>query len=85
MSNQEHKEKRSRRLQKEENAINKQIKIAKTCGMQVDSREAHRYAKHHALDCGIPDCPMCSNPRRIFSEKTKQEKSFEQTGKWMDE
>ena len=82
MSKEEDKIKHSKRIHANKVAVRKQIKIAKTYGMQVDSSEAHRYAKHHALDCGIPDCPMCSNPRRIFSEKTKQEKSFEQTDKW---
>jgi protein subunit release factor B len=83
MSNQEDKEKRSRRLQKEENAIQKQIKIAKTKGMEVKQNEAHRFAKHHAMDCGNPECPVCGNPRKISKDKlTKQEKSFYQKEIW---
>jgi len=74
------KEKRSRRIHQEETAIKRQVKIAKT--HQAPVVEAHRYHKHHALDCGVPQCPMCSSPRKIFKEKTKQELSFEQTDKW---
>lgn len=87
MSNPDQKEKRTKRLQKEENAIRKQSKIALQYGAdrkEVES-EPHRFAKHHAMDCGDPDCHMCGNPRKFFKEPTKQEKSFEQTGKWLDD
>ena len=87
MSDQEQKDKRSKRLQNEQNVIKKQSKIALQHGadrMEVE-REPHRFAKHHAMDCGDPDCHMCGNPRKIFKEKTKQEKSFGQTDKWLDE
>jgi hypothetical protein len=39
--------------------------------------EPHRLAKHHAMDCGVPNCPMCSNPRHNKATKdhlTIQEK-----------
>jgi len=87
MSNPEDKEKRSKRLHKEESAIKKQQKIALQHGMDRKEveREPHRFAKHHAMDCGDPDCVMCGNPRKIFKEKTKQELSFEQTDKWQTE
>ena len=87
MSNQEQKEKHSKRLHNEESAIKKQTKIALQHGanrVEVE-KEQHRYAKHHAMDCGDPDCVMCGNPRKFFKEKTKQEKSFEQTDKWQNE
>ena len=80
MSDQESKEKHSKRLLKTENHIHKQEKIAKSFGMEV--KEPHKFAKHHALDCGVPNCPMCSSPRKVTGEKTKQEQSFEQTEKW---
>ena len=76
MSNQEHKDKHSKRLHQENNAIRKQQKIAKSHGLYEN--ESHRYAKHHAMDCGNPDCVMCSNPRKTFKELTVQEQSFAQ-------
>ena len=87
MSNPEDKEKRSKRLHKEEVAIKKQQKIAlqhNVDRLEVE-REPHRFAKHHAMDCGRPDCGICSNPRKLFGAVTKQEKSFSQTDKWIDE
>jgi len=82
MSNEEDKIKHSKRLHKEDAAIARQVKIAKAHGVEV--KEPHKLAKHHALDCGQPGCMLCGNPRKIFSEKTKQEQSFEQTEKWND-
>ena len=85
MSNPDDKEKRSKRLHKEESAIKKQQKIAKSHGAPEYQTEGHRYAKHHAMDCGDPGCTMCGNPRKVFKEKTKQELSFEQTDKWQSD
>ena len=82
MSDEESRIKHSKRILKTENTIKKQTKIAKTFGMEV--KEPHKLAKHHALDCGVPNCPMCSSPRKVTGEKTKQEQSFEQTEKWND-
>lgn len=67
MSKDEDKFKHSKRLQKAWNAIKKQLKIAKAHGNPID--EPHRYAKHHAMDCGQPDCNMCRNPR--YNETVK--------------
>jgi hypothetical protein len=75
MSKDEDKIKHSRRISKKRTAIQKQVKIAKAHGITV--REYHRYAKHHALNCGRPHCMLCSNPRRTWGEKTIQEKKFE--------
>jgi hypothetical protein len=76
MSNEVEKEKRGKRILGNEHAIRKQVKIAKAYGMTIE--EAHRYVKHHALNCGDPKCIMCSNPRKTFKEKTIQEKRFYQ-------
>lgn len=88
MSSQEDKEKRSKRLLKETNAIRKQLKIAKAHGLTDQDKsikEPHRMAKQHAMDCGNPECGLCGNPRHIHKNgKTVQELSFEQTGKWLD-
>ena len=62
----------SRRRQKDENAIRKQTRIAKEYGVPVG--EPHKFAKHHAMNCGNPKCVMCGNPRKTFKELTQQEK-----------
>ena len=88
MSNPEDKDKRSTRLHKEETAIKKQQKIAIDHGhdRKEVEREPHHYAKHHALDCGNPDCFLCGNPRHLHKHgATKQEQSFDQTKKWTEE
>lgn len=61
MSDTVSKYKHSKRLQKDQNAVNKQVKIAKTRHVPVE--EPHRFVKHHAVNCGDPKCSMCSNPR----------------------
>jgi hypothetical protein len=86
MSNEEQKFKHSKRILKDNNAIQKQTKIAKSHGMEV--KEPHMFAKHHVMDCGNPDCGLCGNPRHSHVHKdtlTKQEKSFNQTQKWNEE
>ena len=74
MSNQKDKIKNSRRRLKDENAVNKQVKIAKAFNVPVD--EPHKLVKHHALNCGNPKCHMCGNPRKIFKEATLQERKL---------
>lgn len=67
----------SRRRQKDENAVKKQVRIAKAHGLTSKDRaikQPHRMAKHHAMDCGQPGCMLCGNPRKIFKEPTQQEK-----------
>ena len=86
MSDQDQKEKHSKRLQREMNAIKRQQRIAKAYGAPDHPYEAHRLAKHHAMDCGNPECGLCGNPRHLFKHgKTLQEYSFEQTTKWTED
>jgi hypothetical protein len=62
---------------KDENAVKKQTKIAKSHG--VDVREPHKFAKHHAMDCGNPECGLCGNPRHLHKDGlTIQEKRAHQ-------
>lgn len=75
MSTQEDKFKNSKRRLKDENAVKKQTKIAKTFGVPV--KEPHKFAKHHALDCGNPKCLLCSR-EKVFSEPPMQQKRFDQ-------
>lgn len=76
MSDEITKAKKAKRIQADLRAMKKQVRIAKSYGMPII--EEHRYNKHHALDCGNPGCPVCSNPRKLYKEKTIQEKRFEQ-------
>jgi hypothetical protein len=76
MSTEKDKLKHSKRLHAEETVIKKQIKIAKSYGIEV--KEPHKFAKHHATNCHQPGCVMCGNPRKIWKEETIQEKRFKQ-------
>ena len=66
----------SQRRHRDENAVNRQVKIAKAHNIPVD--EPHTLAKHSALTCGDSNCVMCGNPRKFFKEPTIQEKRFDQ-------
>lgn len=89
MSNEQTKVKVSKRRLKDDNAVRKQVKIAKAHGLTNKHKaikEPHRLAKHHAMDCGIPGCALCANPRHNKMLKTKdkltiQERKFFQTFK----
>ena len=76
MSTQEDRYKHSKRLLKEEAAINKQLKIAKRYFPNKKvADQPHRLAKRHAMDCGRPKCMLCGNPRKLHKDKlTFQEK-----------
>lgn len=76
MSTAEDKFKKSRRLLKDENAVKKQVKLAKTFGIPTNNQ--HKFSKHHALNCGDSKCVLCGNPRKIFKELTTQEKRLYQ-------
>ena len=89
MSTEEDKFKHSKRLQKDTNAVNKQVKIARAHGLTDKDKavkEPHRLAKHHAMDCGQPGCMLCGNPRKTHKDKlTAQEKRlFQDTEKTTD-
>ena len=76
MSDEDQKVKHSKRIQQKNNYIQKQVGIAKAHHVPVE--EPHMFAKHAAMNCGVPECPMCANPRKLRKEKTIQEKRFEQ-------
>ena len=80
MSTEEDKIKHSKRLLKDDNAIHKQLQIAKEMGHMGHNKfikEPHRLAKHHALDCGNPKCLLCHS-EKVFGHKTIQEQRFSQ-------
>ena len=74
MSTEEDKFKRSKRISNEDNAVKKQVGIAKSHGVPADI--PHKFAKRHAMDCGKPGCMLCSNPRRTLGQLTVQEKKL---------
>jgi hypothetical protein len=83
MSTEQDKFKHSKRLLKDENAIKKQVKIAKAHRVSEynpgEPTQPHRFNKHHAMDCGNPECFVCGNPRKTHKDKlTTQEKRFYQ-------
>lgn len=75
MSNEQQRIKHSRRISRTRDAEMRQVRIARAHGITV--KEYHRYAKHHAMNCGRPNCLLCTNPRRTWREKTIQEQKFE--------
>lgn len=78
MSDNESKFKNSRRRHKDEVAAKKQVKIAKSAGSfnQKYVDQPHRLTKHHAMDCGNPQCGVCGNPRKINKEISYQERKL---------
>ena len=72
--------KRARRRRLTTNAIERQKRIVKDTRGRSPTDQPHRYAKMHALSCGIPGCPACSNPRRVWRQRTLQERREFQKG-----
>ncbi len=72
-------ERRGKRRRLTKNAIERQKRLAKISGaFHKHNGQDHRFAKMHALNCGIPSCPMCGNPRKVWGERTIQERRFMQ-------
>ena len=74
MSNDQDKFKNSKRRHADETAVKRQTKIAKDNG--IPFKEPHKFAKHHATNCGNPHCVLCANPRKVFNQPTIQEKKL---------
>lgn len=73
----------SRRRHKNDVAVARQVRIAKSYHMEHFNRvvdEPHRLAKHHATNCRVPGCYMCGNPRHTGGKDplTIQEKRANQ-------
>ena len=79
------KTKKAKRLQRTANAIKKQLRIAKQSTWHNPKllEQPHRLAKHHALDCGNPECLVCHS-EKVFRKPTVQEKKFIQGNKDLD-
>ncbi len=70
----------SRRRLKDDNAIARQLKIARQHGLTGRDKavkEPHRLAKHKAMDCGNPRCYMCGNRRRHDGPTTQERRMFQ--------
>ena len=68
--------KKATRLQRTANAIKKQIRIAKNAwNSEHLLKQPHRFAKHHALDCGNSECLVCHS-EKVFRRPTLQERKF---------
>ncbi len=80
MSSEEQKMRRSQRRANTHTKIKKQVRIAKLMGVEI--KDEHRYAKHHALDCGIPRCPVCDGAHTPKRQRTLQERKFMETEKY---
>lgn len=79
MSSEQEKFRVSKRRSKDDDAVRRQSKIAKAYGVKnKSSKEPHRYAKHHAMDCGTPGCILCGNPRRNKMFKTKDKLTIQE-------
>lgn len=68
---------RGLRRSRTETVAKKQASIARQHGLPA--AELGFYKKHHAVDCGTPNCPACGNPRRTAAgTKTIHEVSSEE-------
>ena len=77
MANDFAKFKNSQRRHRDDLAIARQVKIAKSHSTfnERNIRQKHRLVKHHAMDCGNPSCYLCGNPRKTHKDKlTAQER-----------
>lgn len=87
MSNEQSKVKSSSRRYRTENAIQRQVKIAKQHGFEHNDdliKQPHRLAKHHAMDCGNPECAICGNPRKNKTIKAKDKLTMQERRMFQD-
>lgn len=75
--------KRASRRSRTDTAIERQKRIAKSLGMSHVLDQPHRLAKHHALDCGNPQCLVCHS-EKVFGNPTLQERKFIEAHKGED-
>lgn len=90
MSDENIRNKRAKRIKHDFRSIEKQLKIAKTFNINVDDNDKHRLAKLKVLNCGDPNCFLCSNPRKFnkgknINELTVKERAFLETINWSDD
>lgn len=84
MSNDYVKAQHSERIQQKETKLARKVRLAKEYHHEHALKNPHKYHKTSLFNCGNAKCVMCGNPRKMFKEKTIQEKSFEQLELWRD-
>lgn len=52
--------------------------LAKAYGQTHMLTNPHKYSKISLFNCGSARCFMCGNPRKVFKEKTMQERRFDE-------
>jgi len=70
----------SRRRQKDDNAVARQLRIARQHGLSSGDaavKQPHRMAKRHAMDCGRPGCYLCGNRRRHGEITVQEQRLFQ--------
>ena len=77
MSNQVERNKHSKRLAKKFNKLQRKMGIARVYGWNHVLNNPHKYSKTSMFNCGNSGCFMCGNPRKIFKERTMQEKRLD--------
>lgn len=90
MSDENTRNKRSKRIKRDHRSIKKQLKIAKAYSIDVEDKDIHRLAKIKLLNCGDPHCWLCANPRKINKGKTintltLKERAFLETINWIED
>lgn len=69
---------RAERRHNTKKIIQKRKNLLGTNWNDLYNKQPHRLSKMNGVNCGDPKCIMCSNPRKLFKEKTIHEKSFYQ-------
>lgn len=82
MSAEQDKAKKNRRIERDQNAIQKQLRIGQSHSSSSSKylKQPNRLVKHRIMDCGRPRCQLCGNARKLkLKEKDKltmQERRF---------
>ena len=69
------KQSRAKRREQTQHAVDRQVRIHKGANWAVgyDNLVPGKYRKRKALNCGVPQCNMCGNPRHLWGYVTLAE------------
>lgn len=90
MSDENTRNERAKRFKNDFRSIRKQLKLAQAYKVDVEAKDVHRLAKIKVLNCGDPNCFLCTNPRKFNKGKninslTTKERAFLETINWGDD
>lgn len=90
MSDEDTRNERAKRFKNDFRSIRKQLKLAQAYKVDVEAKDVHRLAKIKVLNCGDPNCSLCTNPRKFNKGKninslTTKERAFLETINWGDD